>query len=169
MPKACSSIKSCSTCCKKTRGCWKLQAGLAATGGSAYYSRIRYALTGTRTLYCCRGRIGHLSEIKPSTLPQLISGARAVERGGRGARPGRRRRDGCGGSIGGGRRTCDVLVRVACGACRQCGRPSQRPAPSLPSRLSLPLTSPPPPRSTSYSPNGAGQVAKRSTENALAL
>ena len=74
MHKACSSSKSCSTCCKKTRGCWKLQAGRAATGGSAYCSRIRYALTGTRTrtLYSpvlLQRAHGHLSEIKPSTLP----------------------------------------------------------------------------------------------------
>jgi hypothetical protein len=41
---ACSSMKSCSACCKKTHGCWKLQAGRAATGGSVYCSRIRYAL-----------------------------------------------------------------------------------------------------------------------------
>ena len=65
---ACSSIKSCSTCCKKTRGCWKLQAGRAATGGSAYCSPIRYALTGTRTRTAAEGASA-TSEIKPSTLP----------------------------------------------------------------------------------------------------
>ena len=129
---ACSSIKSCSTCCKKTRGCWKLRRG----GRPPVVLRIAHGLDmPLRAPAPCTAAEGARPPLRDQAVdPTGRSGAQLSVAGAE------RDLDAAaamvGGSIGGGRRTCDVLVRVACGACRQCGRPSQRPAPSLPSRAS---------------------------------